>query len=93
LGALTSMTQMAFAAIRSFQETMASRPNEARDRVATLFDRITFTPIETPDGPRYQPSYRLTRPRGRQGLPLWSGQTQVQSGSRMQHSRQGSAPG
>jgi hypothetical protein len=33
---------------------MKAHPDQAREVVATLFDKIVFTPVTTPDGPRYQ---------------------------------------
>lgn len=41
-------------AIRRFHETLQANPHQAREVVASLFDKVTFTPVETPDGPRYQ---------------------------------------
>jgi hypothetical protein len=41
-------------AIRRFQETMRAHPDQARELVASLFDRVVFTPVQTNEGPRYQ---------------------------------------
>jgi septal ring factor EnvC (AmiA/AmiB activator) len=52
--ALTSLVENAYAAIKRFNETIANNPNQAREVVAAAFDKITFTPEKTPDGPRYR---------------------------------------
>jgi len=31
-----------------------AHPDQAREVVAALFDKIVFTPVSTPDGPRYE---------------------------------------
>ena len=38
-------------AIDRFQETMKAHPDEAREIVATLFDKVIFTPVTRPQGP------------------------------------------
>jgi hypothetical protein len=52
--ALTQMTAAAMAALQRFRETMAANPDQAREVVTALFDKIVFTPVSTPAGPRYE---------------------------------------
>jgi hypothetical protein len=48
------MVGASLGAIRRFHETVKAHPDEAREVVAALFDKIVFTPVTTPNGPRYQ---------------------------------------
>jgi hypothetical protein len=41
-------------AIRRLHETVKAHPDQARDVVVALFDKIVFTPVSTPNGPRYE---------------------------------------
>ena len=41
--------------VADIKETLAKSPKEARDVLSTIFDgRITFTPVEVPEGKRFQ---------------------------------------
>ena len=51
---LTRIVDASLDAIRRFQETVKAHPDQAREVVAALFDTIVFTPVATPDGPRYE---------------------------------------
>jgi hypothetical protein len=51
---LTRIVDASLDAIRRFQETVKAHPDQAREVVAALFDKIVFTPVPTPDGPRYE---------------------------------------
>jgi len=51
---LTRIVDASLDAIRRFQETVKAHPDQAREVVASLFDKIVFTPVATPDGPRYE---------------------------------------
>jgi hypothetical protein len=50
----TRIVDVSLDAIRRFQETMRAHPDQAHEVVASLFDRVVFTPVQTKEGPRYQ---------------------------------------
>ncbi len=52
--ALGGSSDASLDAIRRFHETVKAHPDQARDVVAALFDKIVFTPVSTPAGPRYE---------------------------------------
>jgi uncharacterized protein Yka (UPF0111/DUF47 family) len=52
--ALTRIVDSSLDAIRRFQEAMRVNHDQAREVVAVLFKRVTFTPVKTAEGPRYQ---------------------------------------
>jgi len=41
-------------AIQKLRETLLECPNEGREVAASLFSSMTFTPVKTPEGPRYR---------------------------------------
>jgi septal ring factor EnvC (AmiA/AmiB activator) len=51
---LARIVEASLDAIRRFHETVKAHPDQARDVVAALFDKIVFTPVSTPDGLRYE---------------------------------------
>ena len=46
---LTRIVDASLDAIRRFQEIVRAHPDQAREVVAALFDKIVFTPVSTPD--------------------------------------------
>lgn len=51
---LSKLTKSAYDAIHRFRETLDAHPQQAREAVASLFEKIIFKPVQKPEGPQYE---------------------------------------